>query len=170
MNLEAVGALVSAIKNNPKNAETVWKSSVTWDGGFRAVAGTGPGNKFTVVADEPTSIGGTGTAPNPVEILLSALGQCLAIGYAAAASVHGVSIRSLNIDLEGDLNIIPFLGLGEAHGSDHAGYRGIRVNVNLDAEADKAVLDAIHAHVVKTSPVGHTVGRPVEVKYSLNGN
>jgi uncharacterized OsmC-like protein len=56
------------------------------------------------VSDEPTTLGGTGTAPNPVEILLSALGQCLSVGYAAAASVHGVEIKDLKIELEGGLS------------------------------------------------------------------
>lgn len=40
-------------------------------------------------ADEPTLMGGSDTAPNPVKQLLGALGSCLAIGYTANASARG---------------------------------------------------------------------------------
>lgn len=115
-------------------------------------------------------LGGTSTAPNPVEIVLSGLGQCLAVGYAAAASVHSIKINSLKIELTGDINLMPFLGLGQAQGSDNAGYRGIKVDVHLDAEGDKKVLEAIHQHVMATSPVGHTISRPVPVDFKLHTN
>ncbi len=65
-------------------------------------------------SDEPTSLGGGDAAPNPVEQLLGALGNCLAVGYAANASVAGISIERLDITLDGDLDLRSFLGLAEA--------------------------------------------------------
>ncbi|KAI9028501.1 OsmC/Ohr family [Hyaloraphidium curvatum] len=168
VNLPAVGALVGAIQADPQKAETIWKSTVEWEGAFKAVAHTGVGGKQKVLADEPPTLGGHGTAPNPVEIVLSSLGACLSVGYAAAASVNGVEIKKLKIDLSGDINIIPFLGLGKAHGSDNAGYRGIKVDVHLEADADDATLQKIHEHVQATSPVGHTLARPVPIEYKLH--
>jgi len=60
------------------------------------------------------------TAPNPVEQLLGALGNCLAVGYATNASAAGIEIDELNIKLEGDLDVQAFLGLC----SDNADYGG----------------------------------------------
>lgn len=110
-------------------------------------------------------MGGTGTSPNPVEILLSSLGQCLAVGYAAAATVQGVKLNSLKIDLEGDLNLLPFLGLGKK--GDHAGYNGVTININIYSDGSKEQIEVIHEHVIGTSPVGTTLQNPVPLVYNL---
>lgn len=56
VNLAAVGALVEAIKASPKKAESVWKSTVQWDGGFKATASTGLNGKQEIKSDEPTTV------------------------------------------------------------------------------------------------------------------
>src|SRR5262245_22548727 len=91
VNLAAVAGLVEKIGDDPAVAATVWSAEVTWKGAFRSearVRGFEP-----VPSDEPAALGGSDTAPNPVEQLLAALGNCLAVGYAANASVDGISIR-----------------------------------------------------------------------------
>jgi uncharacterized OsmC-like protein len=98
-----------------------------------------------------------------VEQLLAALGNCLAVGYAANASAAGVEIRDLKIDLSGDLDLRTFLGLAQGN----AGYEAITVGVHLDADATPEQLAAIHEKVVGTSPVGHTLGRAVPVAIEL---
>ena len=65
------------------------------DGAFRSeasVRGFAP-----IASDEPAALGGTDSAPNPVEQLLAAFGNCLAVGYAANASVAGIEIRELRM-------------------------------------------------------------------------
>ena len=162
VNIDAVAGLAAKIQTEPAVAATVWKASVTWDGGFRSSASV---RQFPAVAsDEPAALGGTDTAANPVEQLLGALGNCLAIGYAANATAAGISIRKLSIDLEGDLDLHTFLGLNP---DGHAGYQNIRVAVNLDSDATVDQLATLHERVVATSPVGHTLSRPVAVHIHL---
>lgn len=162
VNLEAVGGLAAKIQDKPEVAATVWKASVRWDGAFRSsvsVRGFAP-----IASDEPVGLGGDDTAPNPVEQLLGALGNCLAVGYAANASVAGIELRDLRIDLEGDLDLHTFLGLNP---SGNAGYEAIRVSVHVDADASTEQLAALHERVVGTSPVGHTLSRAVPVSIAL---
>ena len=115
-------------------------------------------------SDEPSALGGTDTAPNPVEQLLSALGNCLVVGYAANATAAGIEIEDLTIDVEGDLDLHTFLGL---NAEGNAGYDAIRVNVQLKSDATPEQLAEIHEKVVGTSPVGHTLGRSVPVTIDL---
>lgn len=159
--LGAVAALVEAIEADPTAAQTVWQTEVGWRGGFRTAARSR--DLTPVPYDEPPALGGTNTAPNPVEQVLGALGSCLVIGYAANASAAGIAIKDLRIELEGDLDLHTFLGLGDGN----AGFSGIRARVHLDAEADPAQIEELHRKVVSTSPVGHTISRPVAVTVDL---
>ncbi len=156
-----MGSLVQAIQGDPEIARTVWKSEVTWDGAFRTNARSR--NLAPIAFDEPPALGGTDTAPNPVEQILGALGSCLAIGYAANASAAGIELTSLRIKLEGDLDLHTFLGLDEGH----AGFSSIKATVHIESDADDAAVEALHQKVVSTSPVGHTLTREVPVTVDL---
>ena len=161
VDLQPIGTLVEKIRQEPQSARTQWKAEVWWTGGLRSDSRS---RDFDPVhSDEPAGLGGTNTAPNPVEQLLAALGNCLAVGYAANASVAGIAIRSLRIDLEGAIDLHAFLGLG----GDNAGYESIRVGVHLDADATPEQIDTLHRKVVGSSPVGHTLSRGVPLKIEL---
>jgi uncharacterized OsmC-like protein len=161
VDLVSIGSLVEKIRQEPQSAKTQWKAEVRWTGGFRSDSRS---REFAAVrSDEPAGLGGTNTAPNPVEQLLAALGNCLAVGYAANATAAGIEIRSLRIDLEGAIDLHTFLGLG----GDNAGYESIRVGVHLDADATPEQIRALHQKVVGSSPVGHTISRGVPVKIEL---
>jgi uncharacterized OsmC-like protein len=161
VNIAAVTGLAAKIQSEPDVAQTRWQARVTWNGAFRSESVV---RDFAPVAsDEPASLGGSDTAPNPVEQLLGALGNCLAVGYAANATVAGIEIKDLSIELEGDLDLRTFLGLTD----DNAGYSAIRATVHLDADATDDQLADLHAKVTGTSPVGHTLSRPVPLDIRL---
>lgn len=162
VDLESVGALVGAIQTDPDRAVTTWSAVVNWTGGFRSVARI---RDFAPVpSDEPAGLGGTDTAPNPVEQLLAALGNCLAVGYAANASVAGIELKSLEVELSGQLDLHTFLGLNDGH----AGFETIEATVRIESDATAAALAGLHDKVTRTSPVGHTLARPIPVTIELD--
>ncbi|MBW4721424.1 OsmC family protein [Saccharothrix obliqua] len=161
VDVQAVGALVAAVRDDEAKARTTWAAHVTWRGGFRSeakVRGFDP-----APSDEPTALGGDDTAPNPVEQLLAALGNCLAVGYAANATVAGIAVDSLSVDVKGDVDLRVFLGLAEGH----AGFDSITARVRIQSPASRDELEALHARVVASSPVGHTLGSAVPVRVEL---
>ncbi len=161
VDLVTVGGLAQAIQVDPERGATVWEASVTWKGAFRSEVEI---RDFAPIpSDEPAALGGTDTAPNPVEQLLGALGNCLAVGYAANASGRGIEIEDLRIDLSGNLDLHSFLGLR----SGHAGYDAISVKVHLESDASDEELEALHRAVIGTSPVGHTLQAAVPVSIEL---
>jgi uncharacterized OsmC-like protein len=161
VNIDAVAGLVGKIQEEPEVAATKWNAVVKWKGGFRSEATI---REFAPIAsDEPGTLGGTDSGPNPVEQILAAYGNCLAIGYAANATVAGIEIKDLSIDIEGDLDLHTFLGLKEGN----AGYDNITVKVNIDTDASPEALQELHDKVSNTSPVGHTLGRAIPVKIEL---
>lgn len=161
VDLQAVGTLTTSIIDDERRAATTWRASVHWTGGFRSSASV---RSFEPIhSDEPPALGGTDSAPNPVEQLLAALGHCLAVGYAANASARGIELRDLRLDVEGDLDLHTFLGLRDGN----AGFGDIRVNVHLDADAPDDAIAELHEKVTSTSPVGHTFTRAVPVTIDL---
>ncbi len=161
VDMDAVAGLAGKIQEQPDVAATQWRANVNWKGGFRSEAKIrefGP-----ITSDEPAQLGGTDTGPNPVEQVLAALGNCLAVGYAANASAAGIELRDIDIELEGDLDLHTFLGLAQGN----AGYDSISVKVRIDSDAPAEAIEALHQKVVGTSPVGHTLSRAVPVKIDL---
>lgn len=161
VDIEAVGGLVQAITDDPAKARTTWAAHVTWQGGFASESRV---RTFEPTrSDEPAGLGGGDTAANPVEQLLGALGNCLAVGYAANATVAGIALDDLRIDLKGDVDLHVFLGLAEGH----AGFSTIEATVAIDSPAPRADLEALHAKVLSSSPVGHTLRSAVPVEVTL---
>jgi uncharacterized OsmC-like protein len=161
LDLNAVTDLIEAVRTDPSKADSVWRADVRWQGGLRSQAAI---REFPLIgSDEPAGLGGTDTAPNPVEQVAAALGHCLAVGYVAALSARAIAIRSIDIAVEGHLDLRPFLGLAPGH----AGYTSVNVAASIDADADAPTLRAIHEQVVAASPVGTTLTNPVQLDVRL---
>ena len=161
VNIEAVAGLVQAIQDDPAKAGTTWAAHVTWKGGFASESRV---RDFAPTpSDEPAGLGGEDAAPNPVEQLLGALGNCLAVGYAANATVAGIELRDLRIDVQGDVDLHTFLGLRDGH----AGFDSISAAVRIDSDAPREQLEELHAKVIGSSPVGHTLQHAVPLDITL---
>ena len=161
VNIAAVGDLVTAIQEEPNKAGTIWKSTVDWKGGFRSEARS---RDFDPIrSDEPVGLGGEDTAPNPVEQVLGAFGNCLADGYAANATAAGIELKNLRIELEGDLDLHAFLGLRDGH----AGFDSVTAKVSIESDAPAEQIDELHRKVVSTSPVGHTLQQAIPLQVEL---
>lgn len=164
VDIAAVGGLISAVQTDPAKADTHWHATVTWQGGFRTTAAV---RDFAPIAsDEPTGLGGTDTAPNPVEQVLAALGNCLAVGYAANATARGIPIDALRIDVDGPVDLHTFLGLRPGH----AGFGEVNAVVHLESSAPAEDIAALHEHVLSTSPVGHTIQAALPVRIELSAS
>lgn len=157
VDIESVAGLANACIEDAGKAATRWRAEVNWTGGFRSesrIREFGP-----IPSDEPPALGGTDTAPNPVEQLLAALGNCLAVGVAANATARGIDIERLTIEVEGGLDLSTFLGIRPGH----AGFDDITARIDLDCDAEPEVVDELIRHVSETSPVGHTLSREIPV-------
>ena len=69
-----------------------------WLGGLKASVDAGG---FPVVADEPESVGGGGTAPQPTELLLASIASCFTIALAHCAARRGTDLAGLQVDVTG---------------------------------------------------------------------
>ncbi len=157
-------ALVAKGKANPDAVRTL-KASTFVEGKFRQLNYI---RDLPIhIIDEPPGLLGDDTAPNPSEAALAALGSCLSVGIHANALAQGIKIRSLELDLEGDINISAVWGAGAE--PESVGFSAVRVAVKIDADAPQEKLDALVAHATKWSPVANTYTRPVPLAVKRAG-
>jgi uncharacterized OsmC-like protein len=141
--VDKVMSVISAINADTNNAKWKFWSENQWMGGavnlsaFKSFYSLGQENMsrttpFMLKADEPVSLSGNDTAPNPVEYLLHALTSCLTTSLVAHAAVRGITIEDITSSTEGDIDIRGFLGLSE---DVRKGYQTIRINMKVKSEA-----------------------------------
>ena len=153
-------ALIKAGKENPDVIKTL-KCRTVAEGKFRHANYIR--NLPAYIVDEPPTLLGDDTAPNPSEAVLAALGSCIAVGIHANAIAQNIVITKLEVELEGDLNITAVWGTGDL--SDKPlGFTDVRVNVILESNADEERKNALIAHALKYSPVANTLLRQVNLE------
>lgn len=161
IDLEIGQKIIETVKDNPEFGKTLWRARTVWKGGTKAESDI---RGFKVSMDEPLDLGGTDTAPNPVEMVLAALGSCLVVGYSLNAAMLGIELQKIEIELEGDIDLPGFFGLP----SDILpGYTSIRAKVFLKSAAGLEKLEEVHNRVTATSPVGLTLSKNVNLDVEL---
>lgn len=105
---------------------------------------------FRFVIDEPKAFGGADRGPNPVELVLAALGACQEITYRYYADTLGIPLHGVSVKLEGKLDL---RGLFAAHDGVRPGFREVRALVALDSPASSEDIDRLKAIVDRHCPV-----------------
>ncbi len=141
-------------------ANTVFKSTVRWDG--QGVQCTGDIRGKKVIIDEPIELGGMDNAPNPVEYLLVALGSCLNILITSFAGKYRVEIKDVTVVVEGDLDPDGFMGKNP---DVRTGFQEIRYNIKIDSPSPEENIQRLLGHIERICPVKDTLSGAPIVKF-----
>lgn len=161
---------IDAIKHDPEIAIFRFRASNHWDSGghnmttihdfFGAKQNINHRQDFHISADEPDLLLGNDQGANPVELALSALAACLTTTLVYHAAARGVTVRAVESELEGDLDLRGFLGMSD---TVRCGYKNISVKMRVDADASQEMLDELIELAQKLSPVFDIISNPVNV-------
>ena len=171
LDLDAMMATVQALKSDPTLAKFQFRAKNRWiDGGenrstIQDFHGAGAedhsrSQPFEFTNGEPPVLLGNNEGANPVEFLLHALAGCVTTTTVLHAAARGIRIESIATELEGDIDLQGLLALDDAV---PAGYRAIRVKMDIVADCSDAELDDLLQFAQQHSPVCNTVCRPVPV-------
>lgn len=118
---------------------------------------------FEIIVDEPEGLGGTDSAPNPVEYVLAAFAGCLNVMGNLVASEMGFELRNLKIEIEGNLNPARLFGKSD---EERAGYKTIVVKMIPDCDASEEVLQKWMHAVENRCPVSDNLQNitPIEIE------
>lgn len=171
VNVEQLGANISAIQGNTELAKFQFRATNTWINGghnrttIKEFYGIGQEDTtrtepFVLDADEPPVLLGEDHGANPVEFVLHALAACLTTSMVYHAAAQGIKIDAVESHLEGDLDIRGFLGISP---DVRPGYKNLRVNFTVKSDAPAERLKELAKH----SPVFDIISNPVPVAISV---
>jgi uncharacterized OsmC-like protein len=170
--VQALADVMREIERDPAKGQVEFRVRTEWKGQTRSrtavesytIGGQEVHRSFTIDADEPFELLGRNTAPNPQELLMSALNACITVGYVAGASVKGIALEKVEVETSGSLDLRGFLGIDPAV---KPGYDTIRYVVRIKGDGTPAQFQEIHETVAKTSPNYFNISRPVAIDARL---
>ncbi|MCP1763342.1 OsmC family protein [Bradyrhizobium japonicum] len=169
INLDDLFALIDDVKREPAKGKTNWHVITTWQGQTRSraeVEGYGLGGeqlsrRFSIDIDEPRELGGSNNFANPQEYLIAALNACMTVGYVAQCAVRGITLESLSIETDGDIDLRGFLGVDPAV---PPGYETLSYTVRIKGRGTKEQFAEVHEAVMATSPNFYNLSRVVALE------
>ncbi|EIW90088.1 OsmC family protein [Alishewanella agri BL06] len=84
-----------------------------------------------IFIDQPVNAKGSGLGPTPLQMLLFAVGGCIATIARIAAFQQKIVLRGMKIKVDGDYNPEALMGKPTA---DRAGFQQIRISAEIDAD------------------------------------
>ena len=116
-------ATLDAVEAMPQLAKFTFRASNHWISGTHsqstihrfhgAMAEMAHQESYTCDADHPAVLCGSDNGPTPVELVLHALAGCLTAGLATIAAARGVELTEVESTVEGDIDLLGFLGLSD---------------------------------------------------------
>lgn len=170
--MDQLEGMAEFIRARPEAGTVIIRTRHRWDGGF-AVDGSAEelengdevtARTFTFRSDWPREAGGRDSGPTPGELVLAALGSCVASTYASQAATRGVEIDELEVTLEARVD---FQGRFEL-AAVRPGLASIKATVSVRSEVDDTTLEGLGQAVTRTSPVYDTLTNPVPLELSVD--
>ena len=172
INVDDLFALIDGVRRDAARGKTNWRVTTSWQGQTRSraeVEGFGIGGehvprRFSIDIDEPCELGGSNRFANPQEHLLAALNACMTVGYVAQCAVRGITLESLAIETDGEIDLRGFLGIDP---TVPQGYENLSYTVRIKGNGTKEQFAEVHRAVMATSPNFYNLSRPVVLKPAL---
>jgi uncharacterized OsmC-like protein len=171
VDVTALGGVLEAVQGDAEIAKFQFRAKNKWLGGghnrteiqgFYGACREDSTRTAPFVLDnaEPPVLLGEDQGANPVEYVLHALAGCMTTTMVYHAAAQGITIESVETELEGDLDLRGFLRLDD---KVRNGYENIRVNFKVKSDATPEQL----AELASMSPVFDIVSNPVPISVNM---
>ncbi len=171
INTEQLMGMIGAVKQNPAIARATFRTTTTWKRGFQSEGEIGGyqlgggevqrGRTFHVSGDHPEGLLGQNPGPAAVETLIAAAGACISGGWATFGAAMNIPVEYLRVELEGDIDLQGFMGLGH---NVRPGLERIRGKIFVKSTATDEQLRQLKETAEKQSPVVDSLRVPVHTE------
>jgi len=168
--LAAVSELTDEIRKDPQQGLVLCGVGVDWQNGTRALITALPlqfgrhkvSRGHSWIVDEPRQLGGGNHGPSPQELLLGGVGACVMVGFTVGASVLGVQLESLRVEVRAEMDLSGFLGL-----SDQVPLRRIDVRIEVKGDGTPEQFEKLRREAIAHSPNAMSVAKGVALNSEL---
>lgn len=172
INVEALSGVMDEIRRDASKGLVEFRVKTDWRGQTRSestvesyrIGGQNVARRFRVAVDEPLELLGENTAPNPQEMLMTALNSCIMVGYVVGSAVNGIELESVSIETHGELDLRGFLGLDD---SVAPGYETMKYTVRIKGNGTAEQFQKVHENVCRTSPNYFNITRPIRLDATM---
>lgn len=172
LDVDALHSVIEEVKKDPAKGIVGFRVTSRWQGQTRSeasvesfrIGGQEVKRQFKINVDEPHELLGENTAPNPQELLMTALNACITVGYVAGAAVKGIALEKVEIETSGELDLRGFLGIDP---NVKPGYESLRYIVRIKGNGTAEQFQQIHQNVIKTSPNYFNISQPIRLDGEL---
>lgn len=118
--------------------------------------------QFEFISDKELDFGGNEDGPNPLEYLLGGYAACINVVAHMVAKEQNINVRKLEISITGTLDASRLFGQSK---KARAGFKSLKVNLNLDSDADQATQERWIKEVEERCPAGDNLANatPIEI-------
>ena len=151
----------SVFSQEPEKAKAVFRSTSHLVDGLKCEVRSGD---HSMTIDEPEMLGGTNQGPNPVEVVLSALGACQEITYRLYADKLEIPVTGVEVEVLGEIDLCGFFAVDD---NVRPGYTDIMANVKIESTASdediQRLIEAVDAHC----PVLDIISNSTPIKFNV---
>ena len=165
VNTQILNTVYNALRNQPEMAKATFSVKSEWNGGF-SVTSSSKGfrvggqniernSEYKMQYDFPNQLSGEGRGLTVCEYCMGSLAACLTQTIVAHATSRDIQIDSINIDVEGDVDLRGFTGISN---DIRPGAQQFRVNMNIkSSNASKEQINELHEIGKRFSPAFDTL-------------
>jgi uncharacterized OsmC-like protein len=170
----ALMATIGVVAKQPALAKFQFRASNRWITGTHSRSSMkgffGAGGEHTHIADymadgdHPAVLCGADSGPTPVEWVLHALATCITAGIGNIAAARGVTLKRVESQVEGDIDLRGILGLAQ---DVRNGYQNVRISFEIEGDAPPQKLREIVEQARARSAVYDIMTNGVPVAMSV---
>jgi uncharacterized OsmC-like protein len=165
VNTQVLNTVFESMRNHPEMAKATFSVKSAWNGGF-SVTSTSKGfriggqniernTEYRTKHDFPDQLSGEGRGPTVCESCMGSLAACLTQTIVAHATSRGIQIDSIDIDVEGDVDLRGFTGISN---DVRPGAQQFRVDMNIKSNnASKEQINELYEIGKRFSPAFDTL-------------
>ncbi len=163
VNLQGMMSFMDQAKADPAVLKKQKRVEGTWDfqeghPQFKATLAY-PAGERTLEADLAPFMGGAGLAPDPIQYCLYGLAACFGGTFMSLAAAEGVTLRSLRVIAENQVDLTRPMGLGDKPVVEQVSLRLI-----ADADASDAKLRELEQQARERCPGVYCLTQPIPLE------